>query len=226
MSLSSRDVEKINRAPLKKPRLTGFFVSIARILMKFPPFKKRIAESVGGLNGRIFRCWEREEYEEAARIAIHALEKFRNRKSKVSPFLDHHHWWQFMKHGVDSAKHISDEELRSKLTDYANSGVEPFEGYDVAYSFLELSRWMYQAKKYDEAIQYAEISSRADATWAEPDFILGWYGLLLSKVDAREHLARAVEKDKRILFRIVNNDLCRQYPHIINELKAKYSDAA
>ena len=226
MPLSSRDIEEIEKAPLKEPRLTGFLLFIFRILMKFPPTRKRMAESVGGLNGRIFRCWKRKEYEEATRIAIHALEKFRNKKSKILPFMNHHHWWQFMQHGVDSANHIANEELRAKLMDCAKDGIEPFSGYDVAYSFLAFSRWMHESKKYNEAIQYAEIASRADATWAEPDFILGWYGLFLGKGDARQHLVRAVEKDYRVLFRIANDDLCKRYPDIINQLKAKYSDAA
>ena len=223
MSLTSRDVEEINRKPFKEPLFTGVFVSIARLLMKIPPLKKYISESMGGLSGRIFRCWEREEYEKATIIAIHALEKYRNKKSKLLPFMDHYHWWGFMKHGVDSAKYIENEELRSKLIEYASRGIEPIEGYDVAYLFLEFSRWMYQSEKYDEAIEYADISSKADSTWAEPDFILGWYALLMSKGNAKEHFGRAIEKDHRVLFRIANNDVCKQYPHIINELKEKYS---
>ena len=222
MSLTSRDVEEIEREPFKEPRFTGFFVSIVRLLMKIPLFKKYISESSGGLSGRIFRYWESKDYESATKIAIHALEKYRNKKSKILPFMDHHNWWSFMKHGVDSAKHIDSEELRSKLIEYANSGMEPYHGYDVAYSYLEFSRWAYQANNYDTAIKYAEIASTADSTWAEPEFILGWYSLLLSKGNAEEHLGRAVEKDKRVLFRIANNDVCKQYPHILNKLKSKY----
>jgi hypothetical protein len=56
----------------------------------------------------------------------------------------------------------------------------------------------------------------------EPDFILGWYGLLLGIGNAEDHLNMAVEKDHRVLFRIANNDICKQYPHIINKLKEKF----
>lgn len=222
MSLTSKDIEEIEREPFKEPRFTGFFASIIRLLMKIPPFKKAISESVGGLSGSIFRYWESKDYEKATKIAIHALEKYRYKKSKITPYMDHHHWWRFMKHGVDSAKHIEIEELRNKLVDYANTGIEPYEGYDVAYSYLEFSRWMYQLEDYSAAIKYAEVASTADKTWADPDFILGWYSLLLGKGKAVEHLSRAIEKDKRVLFRIANNDVCKQYPHILNNLKEKY----
>ncbi|MDH5639963.1 MAG: hypothetical protein OEY28_01610 [Nitrospira sp.] len=127
-----------------------------------------------------------------------------------------------MKYGVDSAKHIQRKELQEKLIEYANAGIEPFEGYDVAYSYLEFSRWKYHVNSYEEAIAYAQVASRADDTWAEPDFVLGWYGLQLSTGNAEEHLSRAIEKDRRSLFRIVNNDVCKRYPHIIDKLKAKY----
>lgn len=128
-----------------------------------------------------------------------------------------------MKYGVDSAKMIENDELREKLIEFASTGMEPFGGYDVAYSFLEYSRWKYQVNNIEDAVKCAEVASKADSTWAEPDFVLGWYGLLLSTGDAEEHLSRAVEKDQRILFRIANNDVCKQYPHIIDKLKATYS---
>ena len=132
-----------------------------------------------------------------------------------------------MKHGVDSASHISNNNLREKLETYANAGIAPFEGYDVAYSYLEMSRWKYYAQNYDEAVKYAEVAAAAaDKTWAEPDFILGWYGLVLNNGKAEEMLIRAVEKDLKMLFRIVNNDVCKQNPHIISKLKAKYHTLA
>ena len=130
-----------------------------------------------------------------------------------------------MRYGAASAMHIPHSRLREPLIKYANAGIEPFEGYDVAYSYLAFSRWRFEANNHDEAVQYAEVASKADPTWAEPDFILGWYGLLLSRGNAEENLSRAIEKDQRWLFRIVNNDVCKQYPHIVNRLKAKYHAA-
>ena len=79
-------------------------------------------------------------------------------------------------------------------------------------------------KLYEKAVKYAEIASKADSSWADPDFVLGWYGLLLSKGNAEEYLCSAIEKDHRVLFRISNNDVCKQYPHIINKLKSRYTD--
>jgi hypothetical protein len=223
MSLSRKDIERIEQTPFKEPPFTKYFVGILRILSKFPPIKKRLDESIGGLSGRIFRHWDKKEYEEATNVAIFGLEKYRDKKSKSLPFMDHHHWWQLMKNGVDSAKYIDNLELKQKLIDLANTGIEPLEGYDVAYSYLELSRWSYQTQDHENAVKYAKISSRADSTWAEPDFILGWYGLVLGEGNAETHLSHAIEKDPRILFRIASNDICQQYPHIVNKLKAKYS---
>lgn len=226
MSLTRKAVEKIERKPFNEPPLTNFFVSMLRLLTKIPPIKKYLNESIGGLNGRIFRLWETREYEEAAMVAIFGLEKYRHKKSKILPFMDHHHWWQLMRHGVDSATNTDNQELKDKLIEYAISGAKPFEGYDVAHTYLELSKWQYQIGEYEKAVEYAKIASKADSTWVEPDFILGWYGLVLGEGDAEMHLSHAIEKDPGMLFRIANNDICQKYPHIIKTLKAKYSEAS
>jgi len=222
MPLSSRDIEDIGCGPFKEPWFTKCFGGMLRLLLKIPPFKRYLLETAGGLSGSIFRCWKQKEFQEATEIAIHALQKFRNKKSKILPMMDHHHWWSFMKLGVDSANNIENEELEEKLITLATTGIEPIEGYNVAYSFLEFSRWKYRAEKYEEAVKYAKVASQADGTWTEPDFLLGWYGLLLGTGNAVEHLSRAIEKDHRVLFRVVNNDVCKQYPHIVNKLKEKY----
>lgn len=223
MSLSRRDIEKIDSDSFKEPPFTGFFVGIIRLLQKIPPIRKYMSESYGGLLGTIFRCWDKHEYEKATHTAIFCLKKYRNHKSKFVPAMDHHYWWSFMKHGVDSAKHIDNETLKENIMDLARSGIKPFEGYDAAYSFLEFSRWKYQEKNETEALEYASLASKADITWAEPDFLLGWYSLIFGHDGAEMHFAKAVEKDQRVLFRIANNEVCKQYPHIINKLKSQYS---
>lgn len=223
MALSSRDLEKARSKPFKEPWFTRGALFLVRLIKKIPYFKMKIDDSMGGLSGSIFRCQRSGDHSRATKIAIYALEKYRNKKSRFVPEMDHHHWWSFMRHAVESAKQIDDLELKEKLIDLAEHGIEPFEGNFVAVAFLEFSRWKYRDEIYDKAIAYAKIAAEADGTWAEPDFILGWYGLVLGEGDAEEHLTQAIEKDKRILFRVVNNDLCKQYPAIIQKLKEKYS---
>ena len=92
------------------------------------------------------------------------------------PFMDHHIWWSFMKHAVDSATNIPHSQLRETLIEHANSGFEPFEGYYVAYTYLAFSRWRFEMNNHDEAFQYAEVASKADRSWAEPDFSLHFLG--------------------------------------------------
>ena len=55
MSLKSWDIEEIERRPFKEPPFTKYFVATIRFLAKCPPIKERIAETVGGLSGNIFR---------------------------------------------------------------------------------------------------------------------------------------------------------------------------
>ena len=223
MALSSRDLEKARNKPFKEPWFTRGALFLVRLIKKIPYFRKMIDDSMGSLSGSIFRCQRNGDHTKATEIGIYALEKYRYKKSRILPEMDHHHWWSFMRHAVESAKQVDDNELKEKLVNLAETGIEPFEGNYVAVSFLEFSRWKYSEENYDKAIAYAKVAGEADGTWAEPNFILGWYSLLLGKGNAEEHLTKAIEKDRRILFRVVSNDLCKQYPAIINKLKEKYS---
>ena len=223
MSITKKDIEDIEGKTTKVPIIVNVISPIISLLSKIPTIRKYIANSSGGLNGQIIRYCSKHEYDEATKVAIKGLEKYRNKKSLLTPFMDHHTWWQFMELGVDSAKNSNNLELRDKLIEYASSGIEPFEGYYVAYSYLEFSKWKYNTDDFEKAVEYAKTASKADSTWAEPDFILGWFSLALGNADAETHLSKAIEKDPRILFRIANNDLCKQYPHIISKLKVKHS---
>ena len=225
MALSSKDLEGIEYKPIRHSRLLRLAVWLVGLVRKIPYFNKMINESEGGLSGRIFRCQADGNHAQATRLAIFALEKFRHKKSRLAPGLDHHNWWRFMQHGSQSAGQTDQAELKEKLILLAKDGIEPFEGVFVAKSYLEFSRWRYRAEVYDQAIEFAEIAAEADPTWAEPDFLLGWYGLVLGTGNAENHLSRAIEKDQRILFRIANNDICKQYPSIIRKLKDKYSSS-
>lgn len=222
MSLSSRDLEGIKESKFRDSwffKTASFFV---RLVEKIPFIAKKINQSEGGLSGAIFRCQAKGDHIQAIRIAVFALEKFRDKKSRLAPGMEHHSWWSFMRHAVESAKHTEHRGLKNKLISLAENGIEPFEGYYAAMAYLEFSRWRYRESNYDKAIEYAKVAAAADQTWAEPDFLLGWYGLVLSSGNAEYHLSRAVEKDRRILFRIVNDEICKQYPSITRKLKQSY----
>jgi len=223
MSLSSRDIEDINKEDVKLPFYTGAFLFIFKLINKLPGVSNYLSNTTGGLSGTIFRYWNNNDYQSASDTVIFALEKYRNKKSLFFPFMNHHNWWQFMKHGVEIAHLDNNSKTKEILISYANTGIEPFEGHYVAYSFLGFSRWKYTEQDYDNAIKYASIAAKADSTWAEPEFLLGWYALVLGNHEAEKHLTKAIDKDHRILFRVANDDICKQHPTIINKLKEKYS---
>ena len=53
---------------------------------------------------------------------------------------------------------------------------------------------------------------------------MGWFCLALGRGDALAHLSLAVDKDPRILERIVDDPVCRRHPHIIEGLRRISSD--
>jgi len=224
MSLSRKKLENIEQKPFKEPPFMNFFVGLTGLISKIPFIKSSIQESSGGLYGKIFRHRDNNDYELATEVALFALEKYRNKKSFFLEDMIHHDWWSFMQLGVEYATITDNQMHKNTLMDLANSGMEPFEGYNVAYSYLEFSKWSYQNDDNDTAVKYAEKASKADTTWGETDFILGWYALIFGTDNAEAYLSKAIEKDQRYLLHIINNDICQQYPNIINNLRFEYSD--
>lgn len=222
MPLKAKDHEEIHRNPpdiSKIVRFTDVIVPLLRLLQRIPPIRRWLANSIGGMQQALVRCFQAEDYEKAAKIAIYALKKLRHKTSLLFLFSPHHHWWEFMKFAVQSLERCESKEMRDEVIGLAKDGIEPFEGHDVAYSFDRFSRWRYEEKDYDTAVNFAEIASKADETWADSDLLLGWYNLALDRGDPVPHLRRAIKKDHRILFRISQDPLFSRYPHIIGQLK-------
>ncbi len=220
MALTSKDHEEIRSTPFKEPPFTGVALRLLRFICRIPWIKRRLNNTVGGLSGRIFRCMEDGEFNEAAAIAFYALEKYRNKNEERLGFMNHHHWWSFMRHAVDSIEKGGNSEQIDKAIKYGQEGIEPFEGYDVAYSFVAYSRWKYRAQIFESAVEYANIASAADKTWGYPEFLLGWYALVSGSGDAAKHLKEAIKRDPRIIFRVSSDPICKTRPDIAVKLKA------
>lgn len=223
MNLTARDREKITRKSGKSG--LGLKVLIWSLkpllwsLMRIGLFRRSVGVTVGGRFGAIYGCQKRGEHGKAADLAINALKLFCHQQSGTMLLSASDFWWQFMRAAVVSLEKLDDRDKREEVIALARDGVEPFEGYDVAYSFLAFARWKYQQRDFDTAIEFATVASKADATWAEPDFFMGWFCLALARGDALAHLSLAVDKDPRILARIVEDPTCRKHPHIIEGLR-------
>lgn len=195
---------------------------LAHLLRPFARFgftRRLVGGTIGGRIGAISRYEERGEHDKAFDLAIKALNEYRHKRPGVRFPNGRDYWWFFMHLAARSLEECGDQEKWSTLEEMARNGVEPFEGYEAAGSFLAFSRRKYDEGDYDAAIENAETAARADETWAEPDFVLGWYCLVLGGGDAVPHLAEAVRKDQRFFFRIANDPQCRRYPHVIQRLK-------
>jgi len=220
--LNSRDIEETLSKPSKALPGEAVLIWLVRQIGKIPYFDRRMEKSVGGLQGRIFRHWRRREYEKAAKVALEGLRLHRHKKSLITPELDHHTWWSMASHGVSCLKK---GKLDALYADYAAeilAGPEPLKGIYVAECFLELSLWNYRRGDREECIRLASIASAADQTWAEAEFMQGWYGLVFGDPAADAHLMNAIERDSRILFRVANDVVCKQHPAIINRLTEAY----
>jgi len=223
MGQTKKDLEDISETSAKTMAVVDALMPVLRPLIR-PLWRigfigRFLNGTTGGRTGAIGRCTQRGEHERAADLAIAALREYRHHPAGTWRPSGRDYWWMFMYFAVCSLEQCDAPDKRNEVIEMARNGVEPFHGYYVALSFLALSRWKYREGDRVAALEFAEIAARADETYAEPDFILGWYSLVLGGGDAMEHLARAVRKDPRMLSRIVQDPACGRHPHIIQKLK-------
>lgn len=223
MTLSKKEYDVAAATTDRHKTVLNVFVFLLRPLFRiaeiFGPLRRALDNSLGGRTGAISRCTVRGKHDKAVALAIDALKTYRHQSSRFPLPTGQDLWWVFMKFAVDSLQTYNDPDTWDELIEMARNGVEPFEGYSFAQSQLAFSHWKYRTGDYDTAVEFAETAARADATWGEPDFVLGWYCLALGGGDALAHLTKAIGKDRGILFRIASDPLCRRHPHIVQKLK-------
>jgi hypothetical protein len=138
-----------------------------------------------------------------------------------------HRWWYLMRFGVAVAQErqinwlIRDIVLEDNLILLGSLGPRPLKGYDVAYSFVGYSLWLFERGDVWGAINMVKLAEQADETWGYPEYLHGWYGLFTNGVDSVEHFARAVHIDWSFLQRMKQDKTCRQHPEVLHEVQKR-----
>jgi hypothetical protein len=192
-----------------------FTKSLNLVLNLFPPLRRYIAKTASGMLGRAFQCLKAENYDEAYQLCSAGLIKFRHKTDS----LGHYDWWEFMRYGTNAAEHLEEIDKKEDLISLAEKGIQPFEGFGVAYSYCLFSRWKYQEKDYDSAITFAERAVKADESYAEAHALVGWYKLFIDQSDPLEHFVTAIKCDNEYLSKLISAPEMANFPNIISELR-------
>lgn len=157
---------------------------------------------------------------EALNVLVHGLTHgnfWRDHSSK---------WWSLMKTAVGIAQDLklggfNRFEPTQQLLKLSRVAPQPWQGYDVAYSFVALSLWSFSQGKTQRAIEHAQIAIHADPSWGYPEYLFGWYGLILEGIDSVPHFVRAIKADRRYFQRLKQDPLLQQFPDILQSVKQK-----
>ncbi len=205
-------------------RFDPFFRALVWFIKRFGFIRRRVSSSSPGRIGNISRLAERGEHARAAELAIEALEEQRHRPEAFKSFSGLDYWWFFLLMATKNLEKTGDRKKQEEVIALAQSVAAPSRDYTGAACFLAFARWRFRTGDHQEAIAFAEVAARIDPTWAEPDFLLGWYRLVLGG-DALTPFKSALRKDPKVLFRIASDPVCSQHPHIIASLKAYSKDS-
>ena len=224
MNATKKELDEVSNISSRLWPLVKVLATLMRPFSRLGFVRRRAEKSTGGRVGTISRHAERGEHEKAAALAIDALKFYRHQAKGTWMASGADQWWFFMHLAARSLEVCGDHEKWNEVIELSEHGVMPFRGHYVARSFLAFSNRKYKDGDYDKAIEFAEIAARADDTWAEPDFVLGWYRLVLGGGDPMKHLTLAIRKDHGILFRIENDPECCKHPHVVQRLKDLSAD--
>ncbi len=133
-------------------------------------------------------------------------------------------WWSLMRKAVSLSQDLQLEHKEGskpllRIMALIKNAPQPWQGYDVAYSFVTLSLWSFIQGKSQAALSQVKTALHADPSWAYPEYLLGWYGLWLEGVDPVKHFVRAIQLDWRYFKRLKQDPHCQQYPEVLSAVK-------
>ena len=224
MYLNYAELDKFTSQTPKRSLLGKVIGRLLPVMIKIPWYRRYWVTTSAGLYARIRIHSKKADHIKAVQLAVYALTRFRRvNRWCFDARMNRSQWWQFMVCAVDGAHQLDNYDIKESLIDIGTLVDFPKRGYGVAYSYLAYSGWKFQCKEYHEAMRFAHIAAQADPTWAEVDFALGWYSLVLGRGlnGAQAYLESAVQKDHTLLFKIANDNICKQYPSLIRAIRIK-----
>lgn len=140
---------------------------------------------------------------------------------------DTYRWWYLMRFGVAVSQErqinwlIRDLVLEDNIILIGSLGPKPWKGYDVAYSFVGYSLWLFERGDIKGALNMIQIAIQADETWGYPEYLHGWFGLFTTGVDSISHFTKAVQIDWSFLQRMKQDKTCRAHPEVLKEVQKR-----
>jgi len=184
-----------------------FFV---KLLLSFPFLGKAIRSSDAYILGQLQSLFANNDYLECLSESLDYLKK---PNSKGDQLL----WWEFASFAILSTAKLQDRDAYNELVILLADREIPSNKRSVAESLTKLSMLGYFFQDKEGMLKLAEQAKKADESWAEPEFLLGWYQL--PSMDSVTHLKNAINIDSEYLSRIKSDSTCLKYPEVIEQLK-------
>lgn len=212
-----------NRFPpyVQQTGWTGRFAEFLSLGIRLPFIGRFIQQSFPLVCIAINRLRRQGDYVGLNNLLIDVLLGIAFRKTHV------YRWWYLMRFGVAVAQErqinwlIRDLILEDNLIIMGSLGPRPWKGYDIAYSFVGYSLWLFERGDIQGALNMIQIAVQADETWGYPEYLHGWYGLFTQGVNSVEHFTRAVQIDWSFLQRMKQDRTCRRHPELLKEVQKR-----
>lgn len=169
-----------------------------------------------GLTSQVMQLRRQGELIEALNVLLEGLAKNHYWKDHANK------WWHLMYLAVNIAQNLQLGEVSSqyseplqRLLKLSTRAPQPWHGYQVAYCFCAFSLWSFAQKKFPKAIEQVNVAVHADLTWGYPEYLLGWYGLVLEGMDPVSHFVKAVHIDSNFFQKLKQDPFLHHFPEVL-----------
>lgn len=212
-----------NRYPpfIRKMGFMGRLSEFLSLGIRFPIIGRFIQKSFPLVCMAVNRLRRKGDYVGLYSLIISILLSSNFRKKQI------YRWWYLMRFSIAVAQErqinwlIRDLILEDNLIIIGSLGPKPWTGYDVSYTFVGYSLWLFERGDIQGAINMIRVAVQADETWGYPEYLHGWYGLFTEGVDSVEHFTHAVQIDWSFFQRMRQDKTCQNHPEILKEVQKR-----
>lgn len=219
-----RNYKDLIHRPIKAIYTPSWLMKLVEFLsgaVHLPVIGRILSHSFTLVSSALSRMRRQRNYNELYTLLLDSLSRADFRKDPA------YRWWYLMRFAIAVAQErqinwlVRDIALEDNLILLGSLGPRPLKGYDVAYSFVGFSLWLFERGDIWGAINMVKIAEQADETWGYPEYLHGWYGLFTTGVDSVEHFARAVHIDWSFLQRMKQDKTCKEHPEVLHEVQKR-----
>ena len=195
---------------------------IKKMLLKIPLVRKYKELADGKFDELVNNLYIKGDYQNAFIYARTWMEGNCNGTPNYSLL----RWWSMMQQAIKSGVKLQEgKNAYDDLVRIVESDCSIAEERLAAECLINLAMWGYNFDDLKKCIELTQRGLKADSSWGEPSFLLGWFHLSFDEEASVSYFNNAIALNPEYLKRIEEDSNCINHPNIIKSIKEQQINA-